>query len=389
MKNIIVFCFLAASLAFAQSQPQRIVVLPSIPDKKVQESKRVTAEQMQHLDKRIYAIATEILTDKGFFIVPEAEVKAVIYANPKYTSDCDAGGSCVRTVIEEIIKADFGTKLNVYMVDEQLHIFFELYGEKTSSKVINENVEDFAKIQAIIEKLVPEMFRNITKTKQDICQEEGKTWTGDDCKSELQLEQESCKEKGKDWAMKDGVCQLLEKINCDRDYSKKWIGGRCKSEDEWRCDEEEGKEWHNGVCRDTPERDCKNKSGMEWVGNDCITSKHAECLEKNHIWDKKNGFCRDPSVPIASLDLDGKENKMSFYAAVALDVIGAGFLIYGLVSHFQSNSKYDDYKKLEDASDSEYDSAWKDVTDAQSRRNLFYILGVTSLGLGVGVHIFF
>jgi hypothetical protein len=61
-----------------------------------------------------------------------------------------------------------------------------------------------------------------------------------------------------------------------------------------------------------------------------------------------------------------------------------------LVKHFEASSKYDDYKSLGDGvPPSQYDSAWKAVADAQSQRNLFYIIGVASLGLGVGVHIVF
>jgi hypothetical protein len=137
------------------------------------------------------------------------------------------------------------------------------------------------------------------------------------------------------------------------------------------------------------ERKCRNKSGMVWYGDKCITNKHAECLEKNHIWIEKDNYCRDRTEHIAAMELEGKRSKAFFYTAVALDALGAGFLIYGLINNFQANSKYDDYKSLEGVPRSQYDSAWKDVTDAQSRRNLFYILGATSLGLGVGVHIVF
>jgi hypothetical protein len=79
----------------------------------------------------------------------------------------------------------------------------------------------------------------------------------------------------------------------------------------------------------------------------------------------------------------------SFYTAVALEVVGAGLLAYGLVSNFQAAAKYDDYKGVKAVGRAQYDAAWKEVEDAQSRRNLLYILGGATLGLGVGLHIAF
>ncbi len=73
--------------------------------------------------------------------------------------------------------------------------------------------------------------------------------------------------------------------------------------------------------------------------------------------------------------------------AIALDVIGAGLIAYGVVK----NIEVDDFKKDYDngAIQDDFDKARKNIKDAKSMRNIMYISGGVTLAAGIGVHIWF
>jgi hypothetical protein len=91
---------------------------------------------------------------------------------------------------------------------------------------------------------------------------------------------------------------------------------------------------------------------------------------------------------LAKMKKSEPKGNNSFWMALALDVVGAGLVIYGVTQHFAASSAHEDYMNMS-GTEAEFDSAWKKVDDAKSSRNLFYILGGVSLGLGIGVHIAF
>ncbi len=83
--------------------------------------------------------------------------------------------------------------------------------------------------------------------------------------------------------------------------------------------------------------------------------------------------------------------KNSFWVALALDVIGAGFVEYGLYKNGEVRSKRDEYrsKSAKSGADSEFDNDWQKVEDAKTARNVSYVLGSIFFAAGIGVHIWF
>nr|AGS54406.1 hypothetical protein [uncultured bacterium contig00104] len=86
---------------------------------------------------------------------------------------------------------------------------------------------------------------------------------------------------------------------------------------------------------------------------------------------------------------NSSKSAAAFWTALALDALGAGFVIYGVTQHFAAKKAHDDYMDMKSGTAEEFESAWKKVEDAKSNRTLFYVIGGVSLGLGIGVHIAF
>ena len=85
-----------------------------------------------------------------------------------------------------------------------------------------------------------------------------------------------------------------------------------------------------------------------------------------------------------------KKNNTSFWVALALDVVGAGLLVYGYTQERYGIERYDQYVSLSpDASISQFNSAWEKVDDAKTARNISFVAGSIFLVAGIGVHIWF
>jgi len=80
-----------------------------------------------------------------------------------------------------------------------------------------------------------------------------------------------------------------------------------------------------------------------------------------------------------------KKSKTPFYIALSLDLIGAAALGFGIYQHINSNSLYDDYKKLP----SNDKKALQKANDAQQMRNIGLAVGGGLLAAGIAVHIWF
>jgi len=80
-----------------------------------------------------------------------------------------------------------------------------------------------------------------------------------------------------------------------------------------------------------------------------------------------------------------KKSNTSFYIALSLDILGAAALGYGIYQHINSNSLYDDYKKLS----TNDKSALQKANDAQQMRNIGLAVGGGLLAAGIAVHIWF
>jgi len=80
-----------------------------------------------------------------------------------------------------------------------------------------------------------------------------------------------------------------------------------------------------------------------------------------------------------------QKSSASFYIALGLDILGAAALGYGIYQHINSNSLYDDYKKLPNNDKSTLQKA----NDAQQMRNVWLTVGGGLLATGIAVHIWF
>ena len=85
-----------------------------------------------------------------------------------------------------------------------------------------------------------------------------------------------------------------------------------------------------------------------------------------------------------------KKSGNSFWVALALDLVGAGLLVYGYTQEKHGADMYDDYVSLNpNSSPSQFDGAWQKVDDARTARNVSFVAGGVFLAAGIGVHIWF
>jgi len=87
---------------------------------------------------------------------------------------------------------------------------------------------------------------------------------------------------------------------------------------------------------------------------------------------------------------DEKKTSTSFWVALALDVVGAGLLVYGYTQEKHGADMYDDYVSLNpNSSPSQFDGAWQKVDDARIARNVSFVAGGVFLAAGIGVLLWF
>jgi hypothetical protein len=85
-----------------------------------------------------------------------------------------------------------------------------------------------------------------------------------------------------------------------------------------------------------------------------------------------------------------RSSNKSFWVALAFDLIGAGFVTYGIIKSSEATDMRDEYDSLNQrASRSDFGDAWGKVEDAESARNVSFVLGSVFLAAGIGVHIWF
>jgi len=158
MKTIFIFCLLAATLAMAQRQS--VVVLPSIADPEAKLSPR----QLEFLTDKVRGIIPGILPLKDFNLLKQDVVLERLGAEGLFAA-CKEG-SCVGDLVARI-QADFGTRCEVLVVENQLYLKFELYGtlrgERDAGTIeqFNEPVKNFNEMLALLDKKAPAAFKKI------------------------------------------------------------------------------------------------------------------------------------------------------------------------------------------------------------------------------------
>ena len=146
MKKAIAFCLLFASFALAQRQS--IAVLdPEDPEP------RLTAQQRKDLTGQVRELITKKLPD--FSLMKQDEVQEIL-GDTTYSRKCQEN-ACLGSFIDSL-GVNFGARCDIYTVNEQLRLKFELYGKpKDENKArtigeFTENVKNFADIQAVVRK---------------------------------------------------------------------------------------------------------------------------------------------------------------------------------------------------------------------------------------------
>ena len=247
MKQIIVFCLMLASLALAQ-QRQIVVVLPSVAD----DDAKLTPNQLNALTEEVRNVVTKTLPQKDFLLMKQDEVMEAL-GEDAFFKACDEK-TCLGSLMEKV-QANFGARCDVYIVDKQLRLKFELYGTpKGESKArtigqFTKKARDFAEMEAVIKKEVPPIFDLIGKTEQERCLDTpGKMWVDGDCITGKELAQKDCLQKSGQGYVWDGEdCRSREEISCKNRKGYKWEGNECKSPAWQECDKK-GWDWVNEKC---------------------------------------------------------------------------------------------------------------------------------------------
>ena len=248
MKQIIVLCLMLASLALAQ-QRQIVVVLPSVA---IDDDVKLTPNQLNSLTEEVRNIVIKTLPSNEFLLMKQDEVMEAL-GEEAFFKACDEK-TCLGSLMEKV-QADFGARCDVYTVEKQLRLKFELYGKpKGESKArtigqFTEKAKDFAEMEAVIKREVPPIFDQIGKTEQERClATPGKMWVDDACVTGKELAQKDCLQKSNEGYVWDGEsCKSREQIICEGKKGHKWEGNHCKSPEELDCDKK-GWQWANGKC---------------------------------------------------------------------------------------------------------------------------------------------
>ncbi len=242
MRIAIIFLIFFASFAFAQRQS--VVVLPSLATQEA----NLTPKQKELLTEEVRTIAAK-LPSANFFLVKQDEVNEVLGDEAVFNA-CEEG-TCVGQLVKQL-QATFGARCDVYTVEKQMYLKFELYGtlkglsEAQTIDQFNEPVKDFAEMQTVIKAKVPIIFDIITKPPQEVCEAEGNAWVNGVCKTQASIAKETCEAGGKTWI--GGACKSSAQIACEATPGQKWTGEDCKSDEHIAC-ESEGKIWESGVCK--------------------------------------------------------------------------------------------------------------------------------------------
>ena len=229
------------------SQRQRVVVLPSLADPDA----KLTPKQLDLLTEDIRTIVARTLPNTAFNLLKQDEVMKKL-GDQAFVRACKEG-VCVGALVESI-EANFGARCEIYTVNQQAYLKFELYGtlkgqsEAGTIDQFNDPVKNFADMQAKIKAKVPGIFEMIVKSPQEICEAKGKEWTyiNGECKSSAQIAREACEAMGNTYI--SGVCKSSAQIACEAMPGRKWTGLDCKTNEQIECEKKEGR-WENGICK--------------------------------------------------------------------------------------------------------------------------------------------
>jgi len=328
MRKIFV-CLLLASFAFAQRQ--RVVVLPSLADAET----KLQPKQLEQITEDIRTIITNTLPNTEFNLLKQDEVEKKIGAK-KLTEACKEG-VCLGSLVEDA-EAQFGARCEVYVVERQLYMKFELYGTMKGQSdagtigQFSESVKDFADIRAKIRSKTPGIFDMIIKSPQEICEAKGKewAWVNGACKSTTQISRDLCVANGNMWI--GGVCKSQLQLSCES-MGKKWVAEQCKSNEQIECEKREGSRWENGLCKSKAQIDRENCEaiGNVWMNGVCNAPVFAAPTGGNTF------VARIATIPSgASLSLNGQPYQGCERTPCTISAYGSSVKLSASLSEYKT-----------------------------------------------------
>jgi uncharacterized protein (TIGR02145 family) len=152
MKKALFFCLLILALASAQ-QKQRLAVLPSVGE--------LESKKLDLLTDKVREVASKTLPQGNFILLRQDAVVEAIGAE-EYFAACKEG-----TCIGELAKkanANYGARCDVFMVDNNSVLKFELYSVKDEAILetfTDYDAQDFYRMLAVLEERLPGAFKKM------------------------------------------------------------------------------------------------------------------------------------------------------------------------------------------------------------------------------------
>jgi len=152
VKRLLIFCLLAFALAYGQ-QKQRLAVLPSVGE--------LDAQKLDLLTNKVREVAAKMLPQNSFILLRQDAVVEAIGAEDYFIA-CKEG-----TCIGELAKkanANYGARCDVFSVDNNLVLKFELYSVKDEAILetfTDYEAKDFYRMLVVLEERLPGAFKKM------------------------------------------------------------------------------------------------------------------------------------------------------------------------------------------------------------------------------------
>jgi outer membrane protein OmpA-like peptidoglycan-associated protein len=161
MRKAIIFCLLVFALASAQVK-QRVAVLPSVG-----EAGTLDDRGLNFLTDKVREIASKILPTGNFMLLRQEAVINAIGGEEDFFRECKEG-TCVGELAKKA-NADYGARCDVFKMDKDLILKFELYSVKDEAILetfTDYNVKDFREMITLLEERLPNAFRKMLPQQQ-------------------------------------------------------------------------------------------------------------------------------------------------------------------------------------------------------------------------------
>jgi TolB-like protein len=334
MKKIIktLFALQFLSLAAHGQQQERVAIINTLDD-----SDSVSVSESAYLTDRLRETAADVLPKQHYGVMTTESIVAFLGSQERLVKECKAA-SCLADLGRKV-NADYVAQGRIRKFGEMLSINFELYNTKSGVLVgsFNGSSKDVHGFVAIIDEKAPALFRKLESQKMhliNLVTEPPGAALSFDGESIANCPSTPCKTE-----LREGSVRIMAALEYFR-------------------------------TADTTVSIVRDSKAIA-IRLEPIFSVLYE--EPAYI----DAMVADDAKP----GNGGFWGKPSFWVALALDLVGAGFVIAGFVQDDSMKGAYDDYYRT--------GHDWKEVEGYRSDRNFFYTVGGLALASGIGVHIWF